>query len=203
MQRIGIFGGTFNPPHIGHLNIANEFIREYSLSKVFIIPTYIPPHKESPNLASADARMEMCELTFSDKIFEVSDIEIIRKGKSYTYDTLCELTRLYTDAQFYFLIGDDMLLTFHEWKNPMGILDLCTVVAALRHKELTEEKLIEYISTHYPDEYKCGKFELLHIEPLELSSTEVREKAANGEAIEGLVTQSTFEYIKNRGLYHA
>lgn len=203
MQKIGIFGGTYNPPHVGHLNIVNEFIRKYELSKVLIVPTYTPPHKESAYLASAEDRVEMCKRTFSDKVFEISDIEIARKGKSYTYDTLCELTSHYKDAKFYFLVGDDMLLTFHEWKNPKGILDLCTVVAAVRSNSLTEKALLDYIVGRYPEEYERGSFELLHMEPLPLSSTTVREKLAHGESIDGLVTPMAQEYIENRGIYHA
>ncbi len=203
MQKIGIFGGTYNPPHVGHLNIVNEFIRKYELSKVLIIPTYTPPHKATSYLASAEDRIEMCKCTFSDEVFEISNIETLRRGKSYTYDTLCELTSRYVDAKFYFLVGDDMLLTFHEWKNPRGILDLCTVVAAVRSNDLTEKVLLDYVTERYPKEYESGAFELLHMEPLELSSTTVREKLARGESIEGLVTSRTQEYIENRGLYHA
>ncbi len=203
MQKIGIFGGTYNPPHVGHLNIVNEFIRKYDLSKVLIIPTYTPPHKESPNLALPEDRIEMCKRTFSDKVFEISNIEILRKGKSYTYDTLCELKKRFADAKFYFLVGDDMLLTFHEWKNPEKILDLCTVVAAVRSDDLTEKVLLDYITERYPEEYESGSFELLYMEPLKLSSTTVRKKTACGESIDGLVTSETQKYIENRGLYHA
>lgn len=203
MQRIGIFGGTYNPPHIGHLNIVNEFIKKYELSKVLIIPTYTPPHKESPYLASAEERVEMCKMTFSDEIFDISEIEIARKGKSYTYDTLCELSECYEDSKLYLLVGDDMLLTFHEWKNPKGILDLCTVVAAVRSDSVTEQALLDYMSEKYPNEYARGAFELLRMEPLELSSTEIRDRLADGRSIKGLVTPMTQEYIENRGLYHA
>lgn len=203
MQKIGIFGGTYNPPHVGHLNIVNEFIRKYELSKVLIIPTYTPPHKESSYLASATDRIEMCKRTFSDEVFEISDIEIQRRGKSYTCDTLRELTEDYPDAKFYFLVGDDMLLTFHEWRNPEDILDLCTVVAAVRSDDLTETVLLDYIMEKYPDEYNKGAFELLHMEPLPLSSTVIRNSITEGKSIDGLVTSDTKKYIEDRGLYHA
>lgn len=203
MQKIGIFGGTYNPPHVGHVNIVREFIRKYDLSKVLIIPTYTPPHKISPNLASAEDRLEMCRRTFVDEIFEISDIEIERKGKSYTYDTLCELCSHYEDADFYFLVGDDMLTTFHEWKNPKGILELCTVVASIRSNDLTNKALLDYVMQTYPEEYEAGHFEFLCMEPLDLSSTEVRETVEAGNPIGDLVTPATREYIENRGLYHA
>ncbi len=203
MQKIGIFGGTYNPPHVGHLNIVRELIRKYELSKVLVIPTYTPPHKVSLNLASAEDRIEMCKRTFSDDVFEISDVEIQRKGKSYTYDTLCELVRDYPDAKFYFLVGDDMLLSFHEWRSPEGILDLCTVVAAVRSNDLSEEVLLDYIKRQYPEHLTDGVFEILHMEPLPLSSTIVREYVACGKSIKGLVTPETEKYIEDRGLYHA
>ena len=202
MKRIGIFGGTYNPPHIGHLNIVNDFISKYNLDKVLIIPTYIPPHKTSAYLVSCEDRMEMCKRTFKDDIFEVSSLEIERQGKSYTVDTLKELIEKNQDSEFFLLIGDDMLTTFHEWRKPKEILKMCTVVSAIRSNSLSTQALIDYAEKNYPTEYKNGKFKFLYMEPIKLSSTEIRKKIASGESIKGLVSPEAYEYIESRGLYH-
>lgn len=202
MQKIGIFGGTYNPPHVGHVNIVSNFIESYAPDKMLIIPTYTPPHKISPDLASAEDRLEMCRRTFDSSVFEVSGIETERQGKSYTYDTLLELGRQNPDAKFYFLVGDDMLTTLHKWKNPEGILELCTIVAAVRSDRLTEDALREFAQEKYPDQYAQGKFEFLKMKPLELSSTVIRDKIKQGASIHNLVTPLTEEYILTRGLYN-
>lgn len=201
MEKIGIFGGTYNPPHVGHLNIVSKFVAEYELDRVLIIPTFVPPHKVTPDLVPAKDRMEMCRRTFSDSIFEVSDIEIERQGKSYTYDTLIELKGLYKKAQFYFLCGDDMLLSLHTWHKPKGILDYCTIVSTVRSDDLRLEDLEAYAKEYFPAEFLEGKIQFMPIEPLELSSTEIRVKRKNGESVEGLVTPATLEYIESGGLY--
>ena len=96
MAAIGVFGGTFNPPHLGHLRLVRRFADRLSMSKVLIIPTYMPPHKQTGELASKEDRLNMCRLMFScDDRFKVSSIETDRGGKSYTYDTLKELKGLY------------------------------------------------------------------------------------------------------------
>ncbi len=202
MKRVGIFGGTYNPPHLGHLNIVSKFVEEYELDLLLIIPTYIPPHKETLDLAPTDARIEMCKRTFKDPVYEVSTIEIDRQGKSYTYDTLIELKGLYKDAEFFFLCGDDMLLSLHNgWFRPNKILDMCTIVSACRSDECDVSMLENYAKEHFPAEYAEGKIKFMMTPPYELSSTEIREKRKAGETIEGLVSDETLEYILSEGLY--
>lgn len=202
MRRIGIYGGTYNPPHMGHLNIVSKFVEEYELDLLLIIPTYIPPHKVSSDLASAEARIEMCKRTFKDPVYEVSTIEIDRQGKSYTYDTLIELKGLYKDAEFFFLCGDDMLMSLHNaWFRPKKILDMCTIVAACRSDKCNVSDLINYANEHFPAEYAEGKIRFMQTPPYELSSTEIREKKKAGESIKGLVSDETLEYILSEELY--
>lgn len=201
MEKIGIFGGTFNPPHKGHLHIATEFVSSYSLDRMLIIPTYVPPHKASPGLAPSELRVKMCRRTFTDPVFEISEIEIERKGKSYTYDTLKQLKGIYRDAELYFLCGDDMLLSFHNWYKPREILKLCTVVATVRDNDTKIGDLEEYAEKHFPSQYKNGKIQFLPVTPLPLSSTEIREKVKKGESVKGLVTLETQILIFSEGLY--
>lgn len=201
MERIGIYGGTYNPPHLGHLNSVESFIEVYRLDKVLIIPTYIPPHKISSDLASCEDRLEMCRRTFKGEAFEISDIEISREGKSYTEDTLKMLKGIYKDAELYFLVGEDMLLSFHTWRRPDDILDMCTLVADVRNEGTDLSVLREYAKEFFPTEYANNKIQFLEAEPLELSSTEVRNKIKAGESVCELLTAETCEYIKSRGLY--
>lgn len=203
MEKIGVFGGTFNPPHLGHLHIAKSFAKEYNLSKVLIIPTYIPPHKTSPHLAGTDERLEMCRRTFADDFFEVSDIEIERRGKSYTYDTLKELQGFYPGAQFFFLVGDDMLTSLHTWNRPKNILGMCTIVASTRCDEMTLNQLREYSEEYFPDELSLGKIQFLRTKPIEISSTEIRNRIEMHESASEFLTEETLKYIISRGLYDA
>ena len=200
-MKIGIFGGTFNPPHIGHLNIAEGVLKEFELSKVLIIPTYVPPHKISPSLASVEDRLKMCELTFSDEAFEISEIESQRKGKSYSVDTLTELGQIYPDADFYFLVGDDMLLTLHTWRNPEHILEMCKMVSTIRSDSYTISDLEEYAKAYFPKAYENDRFEFMYVPPIELSSTDIRERVESGEDIKDMVTDAVRDYIFARGIY--
>lgn len=201
MRRIGIFGGTFNPPHNGHRNIAKTFAKAYDLEKVLIIPTYIPPHKVAPDLASGEDRLKMCELVFKDDVFEVSDIEVLRGGRSYTYITLEELHEVYEDTEFYFLVGDDMLLYLNNWAEPKRVLELCKLTSTIRSNECSVETLRDFAKTNYPEEYEAGRFEFFEIDPLAMSSTEIRTKLKNGESVDNFIEPETLSYIESRGLY--
>lgn len=174
-MKIGIFGGTFNPPHEGHKHLAEAFIKAMKLDKLIIIPAFIPPHKTAAELASPDDRIKMCRLCFDFEIAQVSDIEIKRGGKSYTYKTLEEIKKIYSKDELYFLMGSDMLLCFHEWKNPQKILDCAIICAAQRERGKTE-RLNKYINCYFNS--RKDRFVILPFEPIEISSTEIR----NGEA---------------------
>ena len=203
MERIGIFGGTFNPPHLGHQNIAEGFVNHCALDRMLIIPSFVPPHKAAPDLASGEDRLAMCRKTFTDRRFTIDTIELDRKGKSYTVDTLRELKERYgEDSELFFLMGDDMLLYLEHWKDPHTILQLSRVVSAVRHENLALQTLQDYARQKFPEEYKAGRFLFYQIPPIEVSSTEVREKCRNGETISGLVTPEVQQYILDRGLYH-
>ncbi len=138
----------------------------------------------------------MCKLCFDDDIFEISDIELKRKGKSYTVDTLDELKRLYPDDELYFIMGSDMLLTFHRWREPEKILSLATVCAAEREKGLAK-KLTDYVLKHY--EGHKDRFLVLDFNPIEISSTEIREELSHNTPL--LLDTEVEKYIKERGLY--
>lgn len=198
-MKTGIYGGTFNPIHNGHLHIVEEFRRGLGLDRVLLIPTRVPPHKAAADLASAGERFSMCRLAAQGKPWlELSDIEMRREGKSYTAETLEELSALYPQDQFYLLMGEDMFLTLGRWYRPETIFSLASVCTTPRSPDgldALRQKALEY----------TGRFQarcfLEHIPYLPISSTQVRQAVARGEDVSGLVPQAVAAYMKERGLY--
>lgn len=195
IMKIGLFGGTFSPPHNGHVRAAKLFIKAAKLDRLIVMPAGIPPHKETDTTSSH--RLAMSRLAFSD-FAEVSDFEINKSGKSYTVETLEWLHGHYPEDELYMLIGEDMFLTFDTWKNPGRIARLATVTYMRRSSRAPAamaEKLGEY-------ETKFGKrFLYIGEDPTVVSSTEIRERASEGKEIYGLVPDAVCRYITDRGLY--
>lgn len=200
-MRIGIFGGTFNPPHKGHKRMALEMMKSASLDKILIIPTFTPPHKTATDLASTKDRVEMCNLLFSEDCFEVSDIEIKREGKSYTVDTVSELKKLYPDDELFLIIGSDMLLSFHKWYKFEDIISEVTLCVATRENEIAPEVLSAYAKETL--KLSDGDYILSHMSPMECSSTEVREMVNNKEDLSAVLTETVADYIEKFQLYSA
>lgn len=191
-MKIGIFGGTFNPVHIGHVKLAENFKNELKLDKLLIIPTAVPPHKEAENIASGEDRLKMCALAF-ENIGEVSDIEISRGGRSYTVETLEKLREIYKDAEFYFLVGSDMLLSFRRWYRYEDILSMCTLCATDRDNEKT---------CRDADNELFGKIIFCDFPKTIVSSSQVREKIVEKEDVSSLIPENVEKYIKEKGLYN-
>jgi len=189
MQRLGVFGGAFNPPHKGHVRLARDFADRLSLAKVLVIPSFIPPHKSPAGLASGEDRLEMCRLAFcGDERFTVSSMEIDRGGKSYTYDTLVEIKKQNPDAEIFLIIGSDMFLTFDTWYRYREILQICTLCTAARENNLSlRNDPIDAIISDLP--------------ALELCSTELRDLRKNGGDIGVFTGEKVAKYISDRGLY--
>lgn len=200
MHKIGVFGGTFNPPHKGHLKLAGQFIRLLGLDRMMIIPACVPPHKQAPQLASGTDRMALCRELFSGDVFEFSDIELSRGGRSYTSDTIRALKKLYPKDELYLIIGSDMLVTFHTWHEPEEIVRHCKICAATRG-DLQRPELQEYVQSHFPD--SCDRFLICGIEPVIISSTQLRAKIAADADVREYLTDGEIAYISEKGLYHA
>ena len=199
-MRIGIFGGTFDPPHAGHKKYADELKVRLSLDKLLVIPTSTPPHKEKVNSASAEDRLNMVKILFgNDTDVEVSDMEIARGGKSYTYETVTLLHGIYPDDELIFLLGSDMLFSFHSWRKPDVILSHVKICAVTRNGEISEEELGEYVEKHFPDSKE--RFITCDFDPIELSSTQIRDAIRDGESVEGLLDAEVLKYIKEKELY--
>lgn len=199
-MRIGIFGGTFDPPHAGHKKYADEVRNKLSLDNLIVIPTAAPPHKKKKTSTTAEDRLNMLRLLFEkDSGVLVSDMEIARGGRSYTFETVTLLREQYPDDELIFILGSDMLLSFHTWKNPDVILEKVKICAVTRDGEISKKMLGEYAEKHFPG--KKERFIICDFEPIEISSTEIREKVKNGLSVEGLVDAQVMEYIKEKELY--
>ncbi len=191
-MKIGVFGGTFNPVHSGHINLAQNFKEKLKLDKLIVIPTGKPPHKDADADTSSEDRLNMCRLAF-ENIAEVSDMEIRREGKSYTVLTLEELKNKYPNDEIYFLVGSDMLLSFKRWYRWKDILKMCTLCATDRSntetcRDADEELLSKIIFCDFPKTV--------------ISSSEIREKLEKGEDVSPFLLESVQKYIKEKGLYN-
>ena len=198
-MRTGIYGGTFSPPHIGHISAARAFAEQMELDELLIIPALLPPHKTIDYEDHPEKRFRMCELAFGDiKCAEVSDIELRREGKSYTVDTLKALSA--EGRELFLLCGTDMILTLDAWRDPDGIFSLCTPVYIRRESDLDTDGAIENKLAQYKEKYGVD-VPNVSVSPIELSSSEVRLAVKNGEDVSALVTAPVAQYIKEEGLY--
>lgn len=199
MTRIGIYGGTFSPPHNGHIAAAKAFMEQMWLDFLYVIPTATPPHKEMEVPVDAAHRLEMCRLAFADvEGVYVSDMEMRRGGRSYTVDTLRELTG--PDRRLFLLCGTDMMLTLDEWREPEEIFKLSYPVYIRREKDaILEQKIVQKIADY---NQKYGKVvRRIVTDPIELSSSSVRERLERGEDVSHLIPVSVEKYIRDNHLY--
>ncbi len=199
-MRIGIYGGTFSPVHIGHVQAARAFMEQMWLDVLFIIPTGVTPHKEMSDGASSADRLNMCKLAFAgiDGVI-VSDIEILRAGKSYTVDTLRTFS-VNSEDRLFLLCGTDMMLTLDKWKDADEIFKLCYPVYIRREKDSSlDSKIISKIAEY---KQKYGKNVVkLTVEPIEISSNQIRDMIKNQKDASAYLPRGVYEYIKKEGLY--
>ena len=195
MKTVGIFGGTFSPPHNGHIYAVKEFLRAEDPDVMLIIPTFTPPHKELKGNATPNERLRMCELAFGfDPRIRVSDMEIRRGGKSYTADTLEELSS--EDTHLVFLCGTDMFLTMDEWHDPERIFRLADIVLIRRENQEELNDNLRQKAKAYHERFGAV-IRFIDALPLPLSSTLCRESGALDELVPPLVK----EYIEQCKLY--
>lgn len=198
-RKIGIYGGTFNPPHIAHVRACEAFYNVVNPCELLVIPDFLPPHKEVAECVPSADRLEMTRLAFeSFPGAVVSDMEIKRGGRSYTAITLTELHK--EDNELYFLCGTDMFLTLELWYRPDIIFSLATICYVRRENDpKNDEKLIE-LTDYYKAKYNAKIIPVI-AEVTELSSTELRGKIKSGEDVRALLPEKVNDYIQMRGLY--
>ena len=200
-MRIAIYGGSFNPPHIGHAEAARAAFETLQPDKFLIIPTSTPPHKElEENSPSPEQRLEFCRLAFGDiPGAEISDMELRREGKSYTADTVDALLAEYPEAELCIVMGTDMFLSFRSWYRWQHMLETCTL--AVLSREDFDKREIEDFKAELEAENGAKVIIIPHT-PVPMSSTEVRERLRRGLGADDL-TQGVYECIIRNGFYDA
>ena len=192
-MKTGVFGGTFNPVHKGHIMLAEYCMDSVGLDRIIMIPTAVPPHKISNNLASENDRLNMCKLAcWGKENFFVSDIEIKRQGKSYTYETLTQLKEIYPDDHLY------MFLTLDRWKNPEIIFEKSSIITIPRDEENKHE-----LENFYNKVLKAmGASSVILPNPvMSVSSTFIRENLDNFNLISDMLDKGVYDYIIKNNLY--
>jgi nicotinate-nucleotide adenylyltransferase len=187
MGKIGILGGTFNPPHTGHLVIANEVLHTLGLDKIWFMPNQEPPHKKKEGNVTDEQRLKMLELAIhGHPHFSVEALELERQGPSYTYETMKILTDRHRNHEFYFIIGGDMIEYLPKW-----------------HKIDELQQLVKFVGVNRPRYSSKTEYEVLLIESpsIDLSSSMIRQRRDNGGTIRYLVPDLVRDYIEENGLY--
>ena len=190
-MRLGIFGGSFDPPHIGHLLAAQDAMDRLALDRIAVVPAAIQPLKRA-DVTPADRRLEMVQLTFGGEArFEVSSMELDRGGVSFTVDTLEEFARRDPGAERFLLLGADVLSSFAQWHQPERVLALATPVILARTGS----------AVSLPRGLDAARLVSLETRRVDVSSTEIRERVRAGRSIRGFVTDAVAALIQRDGLY--
>ncbi|MCX7785656.1 MAG: nicotinate (nicotinamide) nucleotide adenylyltransferase [candidate division WOR-3 bacterium] len=188
-KKIGIFGGAFNPIHLGHLVTVEEVRERLKLDKIIFIPTFLPPHKKK--IVDYRHRRSMVKLAIKNNPnFEISDIEKRIKGKSFTIETLKLLSKKYPKARFYLIIGADEYLLLNTWHEPEKLSQYATLVVMLRPRQ--------EIDTIYP---KFVNTKIIKVTQIDISSSEIRQAIKLGRSVRYKICDAVYNYIKKNKLY--
>jgi nicotinate-nucleotide adenylyltransferase len=197
-MKIGIFGGSFDPVHTEHIQLARAAVDGLGLDKLIIMPAGVPPHKQNKRLAAAEDRLAMCRLAFGEiKQAEVSDYEIQKEGTSYTYLTCLHFKKLYPQAELFFLVGTDMFWDFFSWKNPEVILENVTLAVCRRNEG--EENIAAEQQAFYDRFQK--HFAVIPYNGKAVSATEVRTRIALGLDVSSMLSPAVEAYIQSKKIY--
>ena len=185
-MKIGILGGTFDPVHNGHIYLAKKACAKLRLDKIVFIPSYLPPHKKGVKVTPARHRFNMLKLAIhGNKKFKISDMEIRRKGRSYSVETLRRLRKKYgKKAELFFIAGSDSLKELNKWKNLEEILSLCKFVIVARPGFRVKKA--------------PGSFILLRINAKDISATDIRKRIKSGKSVRHLISRAVMRYIYSR-----
>lgn len=191
-MRLGVLGGTFDPPHLGHLIVAQDVWQSLSLDRLLFVPSASPPHKRGQVRTPAELRLAMMRAaTAGDPRFEVSDLELRRHGPSYSVDTLRELRTLHPGAALFFVIGSDQLRELHTWREPEEIARLATLVVVSRGGDAGEAGGVAL------------PYRPVEVTRIDISATEIRRRAAAGQPIRYLVPAAVEAIVRRERLYGA
>jgi len=191
VERIGVLGGTFDPPHVGHLLLAQDAFDQLALTRLVLLPAARQPLKESAEMTAPAHRLAMVRLLAAlDPRLEVEPMEVERAGLSFTVDTLRELAARSPQAQFVLVMGEDTAATLPQWRDPQGIAALAEIAIAVRGEQVgAAVPPLGFRSTR------------LRARRVDVSATEIRARVAAGKSVRGLVPESVAAYIATHGLY--
>jgi nicotinate-nucleotide adenylyltransferase len=215
IERAGLFGGTFDPIHLGHLRAAEEIREELSLDRIIFIPASIPPHKHKTHITPPRHRLEMLKLAISENpSFEICNYELKKKTMSYTVDTLRYMNTTYPDSEFYFIVGNELFSEIETWKEYKELFKLSnfTVITRPGYSEGNSEKLLLALKNDFSyykrkdnvisyREKNSKIIAFTKIRGLEISSTEIRQYAMSGKSIKYLVPSAVENYILGNNIY--
>ncbi len=194
---VGVLGSAFNPPHLGHLALAQEALWQLGLDEVILVPTGNAPHKRIAEDPGREARMEMTRLAAADdERFSVSPLEVDREGPSYTYETLEALAEERADRKLVFVMGADAAVGLESWREPERVVRLASIAVARR--EGTSDAEVATVMRSLGCE---GRTTMLEMPQFGVSSSAVRERAKQGRPLRYLVPQPVAEYIEEKGIY--
>ena len=199
-MRIGMFGGTFNPPHNGHVTMARAAVNQLGLDKLLIVPDCVPPHKPLPSGVTARQRYDMAALMAASvgRMAEASDIEVFREGTIYTVDTLTILTAQHPETDFYYIIGADTLLDLPNWRNTKKVCTMCRFIC-VRRPGIDSCRMEETLERLHAE---CdANVEMVNAFGPDISSTEIRNRIRSGEPTDGLLPEAVRVYIDREKLY--
>lgn len=195
-MKVAIFGGTFNPIHIGHLIMAQYVLNYTDIDKIIFVPNGVPPHKSDMEIASGKDRFEMVRLSIEDNPnLDISDFEIKKKTPSWTIDTLQFFSQKYD--QVYFMLGSDNLFDILKWKRSTEILRSFPLIVLPRQRNT---RGVYKLINHYTDKY-CANITFVNMPLIDVSSTEIRKLIKENKSIRYMVCSKVEEYIKRKGLY--
>jgi nicotinate-nucleotide adenylyltransferase len=196
-MRIGIFGGTFDPPHLGHLRLAEAARTQLNLDKVLWVVTADPPHKQGQTISPVADRLAMVQALLADEPgHEISRVDVDRPGPHWAADTVAILARQFPNDQLIYLMGGDSLRDLPTWGRPRELLECCTLGVLRRPGDEIDLTALEQL---FPG--LTAKVEFIEVSPLEVSSSEIREQAERGQPIEAFVPEAVAEIIRSRSLY--
>lgn len=200
MKKIGILGGTFNPPHLGHISLAKKALHEFGLDLIIFIPTGTPPHKTKEYIAPKNHRYNMTRLAArGNHKFKISKIEVNKKGYSYAVDTFKKLIKNYgKNAELFYIVGMDSINTIFDWKKPLELFKFCKFIIAGRPGQAF--KTFKRIMKFPPISQNKDKITIMPLN-INISSTEIREKIKEGKDISKLMPPKVSEYIRKYNLY--
>ncbi len=196
MKKIGLFGGTFNPIHNGHIQLAEGALKLFKLDSLYFIPTGKSYHKDVPYIPKTEDRLKLLELAIADyDKFLISDCDIKRAGPTYTVDTIADMKKIETDARFFWIMGSDALLDILNWKDIENIAERTTFLVALRHGDSKHK--VEIFRDKLPS-FLEGKVLLFEWPIQNISSKEIKNNMINKKYL----PKKVYEYIKLKGLYN-